>query len=233
MRPGHIPAHFVLFATALLVCSGCARGASPTASDTELLAAVGGLPCTNRFEIEAELAVPGEIHGFSCYDDLDELEFLYRTSDDRGALDASRASWISRPGYPIYALDRTRSFVLVNQEARDALSMTSPDLVAEMLELSGSPDGEASSYEYESRTCAQFASAIAFGYVYEGADLPENISDQARSILESSFDLLRTSSAKQEDLEYTAAKRIVLGNESGPINAFCANEGELFDDVAE
>ena len=214
----------------LLASTGCSQAAGNGVMPTEL---VRNPPiCTMRIDVTGELAVPGKIGGFDCYDEQNYLEFLYRESDNIAALNAARVTWISTPSAPLFALAGDGWFILANAKNRDELSSVLGHGVRfDEVGIASADDSD--THGFDAVACSQFASAIIFGYVYEHAALPDNLSSEARELLEGSYRDLKDSGMLDLLPEGSPEVRIRLGNRSQEINEFCADGKELFDESGQ
>ena len=207
-----------------LLLVGCSQETADEEPSTKLIAAA---TCTREFDITAELAIPGEIRGIDCYDANNGIELVYRTAAEDDILHMSEQTWYPTPAAPLYVTRGPDWFILANDDNRRAIEDVIPGQSFEDL---GIPDDEDDDpYGYGPQTCAQFASALSFSYAYEGIDLPDNTSDAARDLFESSFSDLIETGKLQEYSQDSPEVLILLGNHSHSINQFCADGGDIFD----
>lgn len=211
-----------------LLLSLLLTGCSHEENDDDLVARLtAAATCTRQFEITAELAIPGNIRGIDCYSANNGIEFVYRKSAKNDILHMSQQTRFSTPAAPLYVTWGPNWFILVDEKNRRALEEEIPGQTFEDI---GMPDDEGDDpYGYDPLTCAQFASALSYSYAYEGIDLPDNTSDEARELFESSFSKLIETGELQEYSQDSPEILILLGNNSQSINQFCADGGEIFD----
>ncbi len=215
-----------LFAAFALVACSSTSGTSDAPITTN--SAFEPKICTERFSVESELAVPGTIEGFDCYDKYDKIEYLYRESDDSDALEVSEGTWFTLPDARIYSYNGDGWFIVVNEKNKDEIVDSSPRLKGDFAERPEIGKGEEDSDDYNPETCSQFAGAIAYGYVFRHEGLPDGLSAEARNIIESSYSQLEKSKDLDIYSEDAPEVRIELGNRAGEIDMFCASGGEIF-----
>ncbi len=176
----------------------------------------------------AELAIPGEIAGFDCYNADGNLEFLYRESNDNMILSMAENTWISTPGSPLFTAGGDGWFVLANQENRVKIELKEEVKEGTFKELTNTGEAVSDPYSYDEETCSQFAAAIIYDYVVEGTPLPGDLSPEAREILVDDYSDLRTTSTL-DDLDPNSPDiRVLLGNRSQRINQYCSDGHDIY-----
>lgn len=100
----------------------------------------------------------------------------------------------------------------------------------QLIEVPAYDDSPENELTYDPTTCAQFAAAFAYSLAYEHQPLPDNLSQDAKSIISNSFGALSKNGALDGYPEDSPVIRNTLGNRSAEINDFCSNGGRIFDD---
>ncbi|AWE42687.1 MULTISPECIES: hypothetical protein [unclassified Actinobaculum] len=221
---------FIALSLALLVLSsGCAQPEQSKATRSNIKDPPS---CTRKLEVAAELAIPGEISGFDCYDTDNNLEYLFRESHDQTILAMTKGTWISTPDSPLFILEGDGWFVLANKDnslAMEAKGVVNKGAFVELVNNVETDDTDPA--HYDSETCSQFASALIHAFAFEQEPLPENLSSEAREIIEDDYGVL-TGDASFRALDPDSPDaRIILGNNSQRINKFCAQGGEIFNGI--
>ncbi|WP_297555435.1 hypothetical protein [uncultured Actinomyces sp.] len=186
--------------------------------------------CTNRIDVRSDLGVPGKITGYDCYNDAEQLEYIYRTSNDATILSISMDSWISSTDFPLYISQSNDSYLIANEDKKNELIDSG---LIRSKSFAAVPSRSSEAWDtYGPLVCAQYAEALVYTFVFHREELPQNLSSEFLRLLTENYGDVEpgTNPSLRETSLATGA---LLGNESESINTFCQNGGEIFDNATE
>ncbi|EPD26338.1 hypothetical protein HMPREF9237_01618 [Actinotignum schaalii FB123-CNA-2] len=198
-------------------------------TSSQIVQILGAAVCGEKYTVTSELAVPGEIKGYTCLAEDGFPQVVYRETNSAMSLSASENTWVSFPDHPLKIIRGTGWYIVLDSENASLLADKFKTVDVELEDVkSVEVSSETKREDPEAVICSQFASAIIHGFVYEDSPLPDNLSDEAEKIITESYqDFRETNPGVTAE---SPESYILLGNPAREINRFCAENGELFDD---